>query len=210
MMHRSIPLLALLLLASVQSWGQATIGFDLTGGSTFTVGQTVTLDLLGTGWTAQDLAGGGLDLVISDSSVFSLQSVTVDTSVFDVPFGNCSLSGNCAAGPSGATNIDFGTFLNSAPTGTFDIASFTFAALSTGNSDLSLSADCACSFSNSLGVQLIQGTDFNLQNASVSVVATAAPEIEPSSALTALSLLLGAVAILRARLPRSGSGTRLG
>jgi hypothetical protein len=209
-MHRLIATLTLLL-ASAYSWGQATIGFDLSAGDTFTAGQTVTLDLVGNGWTAQDLAGGGLDLVVSDSSVFSLQSVTVDTSVFDVPFGNCDPSGNCAASPSGATSIDFGTFLNSAPSGTFDIASFTFLALNTGTANLDFSADCACSFSNSLGTQLIQGVDFNLQNASVSVVSpTAAPEIDASSSLAALTLLLGAVAILRARLPGAGSRAPLG
>ena len=205
MISRSIATLAFLLL-SAQSWSQATIGFDLTGGDTFSAGQTVTLDLVGNGWTAQDLAGGGLDLLVSNSSVFALQSVAINTSVFDVPFGNCDSGGNCAANASGATSIDFGAFLNTAPTGTFDIATFTFVATSPGTSDLDLSADCACSFSNSQGTQLVEGTDFTLQNASVSVVsAIAAPELDASNGngLTVLALLLGVVAVMRAGFSRS-------
>ena len=178
-MYRSISTL-FLLLASAASWGQATIGFDLSGGDTFTTGETVTLNLDGSGWTSQNLAGGGLDLVISNSSVFTLESVTVNTSVFDVPFGNCGPSGACASTASGATNIDFGAFLNPAATGTFDIASFQFLASTTGTASLDLSADCSCNFSNAAGTQLVQGVDFNLQNANVTVApAMVAPVPEP-------------------------------
>lgn len=195
-MYRSITTLVLLL-ASAHSWGQANIGFDLSGGSTFTSGATVSLNLVGSGWTAQDLAGGGLNLLISDSSVFTLESATINTAVFDVPFGGCGTTGSCAISPSGATNIDFGAFFNPAATGTFDIGSFTFLAATTGTANLNWSADCACNFSNSSGTQLNQGTDFNLQNSTVSVTAgVAAPEIDASSAIAALTLLLGALAVL--------------
>lgn len=209
-MYRSITAL-LLLLASAYSWGQANIEFDLSGGNTFAAGDTVSLNLVGSGWTSQDLAGGGLDFLISNSSVFTLESATINTSVFDVPSGGCMATGNCAVSPSGATSIDFGAFFNPAATGTFDIARFTFLAADTGTADLNLSADCACNFSNSLGAQLIQGADFNLQNATVSVTsAVAAPEIDPSSIVTALTLLLGTLAVLRGGRGANHSAARFG
>lgn len=214
-MHRSITTLGLLL-ASAYSWGQANIALDLSGGNTFTAGQTVSLNLVGSGWTSQNLAGGGLDLVISNSSVFTLESATINTSLFDfnnlVPFGNCAAGGSCAVTPSSATNMDFAVFNNSAPTGgPFEIASFTFLAASTGTADLNLSADCACNFSNSLGTQLVQGVDYILGNAAVSVTsAVAAPEIDASSTIAALTLLFGILAVLRGGRGADHAAARLG
>ena len=98
MWYRS-PITALALtLASASAWSQ-TIGFDLTGGTTTeAAGTTFTLDLQGNGWSAADgLEGGGVDLSYN-ASVLTLESVTIDTSIFDnagLPIGNCDPA-NCA------------------------------------------------------------------------------------------------------------------
>ncbi len=83
-MYRSITAL-FLSLASMSSWGQATVGFDLSAGSTFNTGETVTLNLVGNNWT-DALGGGGVNFSFN-SSVLELESVTINTSVFDLPQG---------------------------------------------------------------------------------------------------------------------------
>ena len=88
-MYRSITAL-LLGLASMSSWGQATVGFDLSGGNAFSTGQTVTLNLVGNNWT-DALGGGGVNFSF-DSSVLELESVTINTSVFDLPQGACDMT----------------------------------------------------------------------------------------------------------------------
>lgn len=208
-MYRSITALALAF-ASASAWSQ-TVGFDLTGGTaTETAGATFTLDLQGNGWSASNgLEGGGVDLSYN-ASVLTLESVTINTSIFDnlgFPIGNCD-PGNCAAAipPSTsngnvlATGIDFFAFANPAATGDFQIASFQFVANTTGTTNLGLSVDCcAAPFTNAAGMT----PDFSFQTASVSVTsAVAAPEIDPASAMSGLALFLGGMAVLRAALVR--------
>jgi hypothetical protein len=202
MMYRSITAL-FLILASMSSWGQATVGFDLSGGSTFSTGETVTLNLVGNNWT-DALGGGGVNFSFN-SSVLELESVTINTSVFDLPQGACDMTtGACTttgSGPGLVTNIGFSTFFNPSPTGTFDIASFQFLAESTGASNLGLSAGCCgLGFTDAAGNALTAGVDFSFLSQSVSVspaVVTPVPEIDPTSVMSALTLLLGSLAVLR-------------
>ncbi len=205
-MYRSITAL-FLSLASMSSWGQATVGFDLSGGSTVTTGETVTLNLVGNNWT-DALGGGGVNLSFN-SSVLDLESVTINTSVFDLPQGACDMtSGVCTttgSGPGLVTNIGFSTFLNPSPTGTFDIASFQFLVEGAvgSSSNLSLSAGCCgLGFTDPAGNALTAGVDFSFLSQSVSVspaIVTPVPEIDPTSVMSALTLLLGSLAVLRGR-----------
>ncbi len=198
------PMTALtLLLASASALAQ-TVGFNLPGGAaTVADGSTFTLDLQGTGWV-NGLAAGGVDLSYN-ASVLTLESVTIDTNVFDnagLPIGNCDPT-NCAAAlpPSASTGnvlvtgIDFATFFNSAPTGTVDIASFQFLANTTGSTNLGLSVDCcAAPFVSNAG--LVTPV---FQPATVSVTsALAAPEIDPALAISAVTLLFGVMVVMRA------------
>jgi hypothetical protein len=208
-MYRSFTALALAL-ASASAWSQ-TIGFDLPGGTTTeTAGSTFTLDLQGNDWsTSNGLEGGGVDLSYN-ASVLTLESVTINTSIFDnlgFPIGNCDPA-NCAAAvpPSTstgnvlATGIDFFACINPPASGDFQIASFQFVANATGTTNLGLSVDCCeAPFTNAQGMT----PDFTFQTASVSVTAAAqAPEIDPASAMSGLALLLGGMAVLRAALVR--------
>jgi len=201
-MYRSITALALVF-ASASALGQQTIGFGLPGGTdTVAVGSTFTLDLQGNNWT-DALEGGGVDLSYN-SSVLTLESVTIDTNVFDLPLGNCDATGNCAAALPPSTSsgnvlvsgIDFFAFLNPAATGNFNIASFQFVADATGSTNLGLSVDCCeAPFTNAAGVT----PAFSFQADSVSVTAASAvPEVDPVSAMSGLTLLLGTLAVLRA------------
>ncbi len=208
-MYRSIAALALTL-ASATAWSQ-TIGFDLPGGAaTETAGTTFTLELQGNGWSAANgLEGGGVDLSYN-ASVLTLESVTINTSIFDnlgFPIGNCDPA-NCAAavplststGNVLASGIDFFAFANPPASGDFQIATFQFVATATGATNLGLSVDCCeAPFTNAAGMT----PDFAFQTASVSVTsAVAAPEVDPASAMTGLTLLLGGMAVLRALVVR--------
>ena len=208
-MYRSITALALTL-ASACAWSQ-TVGFDLPGGTTtVTDGTTFTLDLQGTGWDADGgLLAGGVDLSYN-SSILTLESVTINTSVFDnagFPIGNCDPA-NCAAalppttsaGNVLVTGIDFATFFNPAATGTFDIATFQFVADATGTTNLGLSVDCcAAPFVTSTANAVTP--EFSAASVTVTA-ATAAPEINANSAISGLTLLLGTLTVLRARAAR--------
>jgi hypothetical protein len=207
-MHRLITTLVLLL-TSAYSWGQATVGF---GASSFTftpAGEVETLELQGSGWNSDDLVGGGVDLTISNTSALTLQSVTIDPTVFDL---NCFNPGSCASSSSGVINLQFNQLFDNpaggpGTTGAFNIAAFSFLvtnsnACTTANpciTDLNLSTGCDCNaFTDSAG----NSPTFNFQDATVTVesgVVASVPEIEPASALSALALLLGSLAVLFGR-----------
>jgi hypothetical protein len=76
----------------------------------------------------------------------------------------------------------------------FTVATLTFDAFGTGTSALSLSV-------NSLGDQLGNSLSAALENGSITVKtgATSAPEIDATSAASALTLLLGGLAVMRGR-----------
>jgi hypothetical protein len=204
-MYRSITALVLGL-ASLSSWSQPTVEFDLSAGSTFATGSTVTLTLVGSDFT-NGLIGGGVDLQFN-SAVMNLESVSVNSSVFDQTPGNGFLPAvitNTGGVDSTATGIDFAAFFNPTPVGTFDIASFQFLVEgSVGSStNLTLSADC-CGFAFTDGSfnTLTPTVDFSIGTQSVSVSAasvTSVPEIDPTSVMSALTLLLGSLAVLRGR-----------
>jgi hypothetical protein len=177
-MHRSI--IALLLAAlSAPSWSQSTVGFDLSGGSTFSVGSTVTLTLEASNF-AGGLEGGGVDLQFN-SAVLSLESVAINPA-FDQSsskgFAPVQIS-NKGAG-STATGVDFFAFFNSPPVGTFDIATFKFLADGTGTTNLNLSEDAVFGpFLNGVSSPLNLGTDYKLINSSATVSSMVPPVPEP-------------------------------
>jgi hypothetical protein len=198
-MYRSIAALTLVL-ASASAWSQ-TIGFDLPGGTTtVAAGSTFTLDLQGTGWT-DGLVTGGIDLTFN-SSVLTLESVTIDASNFEIPTGGCNPGPSCtlpSTTSSGFVNgIDFFTLAATPPSGTFDIASFQFVANETGTSGLALNADdCFCSGPFVDGAGNLVTPTFESDSVSVTASVNQAPEIDPTSAISGLTLLLGSMAVLR-------------
>jgi hypothetical protein len=192
----------LLISAAPAAFGQ-TVGFDLSGGSTFTVGQVVDLTV-----DANDLpnglTGGSLDLQFN-SAVLNLQSVTFNPG-FDVYSGDANgtppVQIDNTAGT--ANGLDFFAALNPSLSGnSIDIATFQFVAEGTGTSGLALGVDSVFGpFYDGNLDQINPGIDFNFvagQTVSVSSTVTAAPEIDPAMAMSALSLLLGSLMILRGR-----------
>jgi hypothetical protein len=206
-MYRSIAALTLVL-TSASALSQ-TVGFDLPGGTTTVAdGSTFTLDLQGSGWT-NGLVAGGVDLSYN-SSVLTLESVTINTNVFDnagLPIGNCDPANCAAALPAGTTSgnvlvsgIDFATFFNPAATGNFEIASFQFVADKTGSTNLGLSVDCCAAPFVSTGGLVTP--EFQAGNVSVTSATVKAPELDPALALSGFILLLGVIAVLRAGIER--------
>ncbi len=115
----------LLLTARVDA---STVSF--TSIPTVTTGQTFTLDLIGTEFT-DIVDGGGVNLFF-DSSVLGVNSVTVDTSVwewFDDPGTIDNTAGTIS-------EIQFASFFGT--TGDFAIATIEFSAIGAGISDLIL------------------------------------------------------------------------
>jgi len=204
-MYRSITAL-FLVLTSMSSWGQPSVGFDLTG-VTFTTGSTVSLTLVGSNFT-NGLLGGGVDLQFN-SAVMNLESVSVISTVFDQTPGNGFIPPvvitNTGGPDSTATGVDFAAFLNSTPVGTFDIATFQFLVEGSAgsSSNLTLSADCCgFAFTDGSGTTLTAITDFSIGTQSILVspaIVTPVPEIDPTSVMSALTLLLGSLAVLRGR-----------
>ncbi|HFQ13575.1 MAG TPA: VPLPA-CTERM sorting domain-containing protein [Gammaproteobacteria bacterium] len=97
---------------------------------TVTTGQTFTLDLIGTEFT-DIVDGGGVNLFF-DSSVLVVNSITVDTSVwewFDDPGTIDNTAGT-------VSEIQFASFIGA--TSDFAIATIEFSAIGTGISDLIL------------------------------------------------------------------------
>jgi hypothetical protein len=189
-MYRYIT--GLFLVAITGSACGQTIGFDLSGGSTFAPGQVVTLTLDAFNFT-RGLTGGGVDLQFN-SAVLSLQSVAIN-SAFDVAPKSGGLPAVQIHNTGGiATGIDFFATLNPALTGSIiGIATFQFVVKAAGASDLVLSADTPFGpFYDASLLQLNPGTDFNFATSRVSVVA---PVPEPptlwllaGAALTGLSM----------------------
>lgn len=206
-MYRSITALVLLL-TSAYSWGQ-TIEFDHNSYIFTPAGEVETVQLLGTGFGPNGLAVGGIDLAISNPSVLTLQSVTFGQSAFDqAGCGSDFSPTSCAVSTSGVIDLPFAQLLSTADTtGTFNIATFNFlvtnstacTAANPCTTDLNLSAGCDCIgfFDNSGG-----SVSPNLQSAAVTVesaVVTQVPEIDSTSAASALALLLGSLALLCGR-----------
>jgi hypothetical protein len=166
----------LFLVASAPSWAQVTtVELDsATPTTTFSTGQSVVLDLNASNFA--ELDGGGVDINF-DPSVLTLQSVSVNTALFDfVPFDSNGTIDNTAGS---LTGVDFFALLNN-PSGDFTIATLDFVAKSTGSADLSLSVDPLNPFA-SFGNQLNPGTDFFFQTANISVSNLVAPVPEPST-----------------------------
>jgi hypothetical protein len=193
----------LLISAAPLAFGQ-TVGFDLTGGNTFTVGEVVDLTIDANN-LPNGLTGGSLDVQFN-SAVLNLQSVTFNPG-FDVYSGDANgtppVQIDNTAGT--ASGLDFFAALNPALTGnSIDIATFQFVAEGPGTSSLTLGVDSTFGpFYDGNVNQINPGTDFNFiagQTVSVSSsVVTAAPEINPSAAVCALSLLLGSLMVFRGR-----------
>ena len=194
--------IALLLVSVAPSAFSQTIGFDLSAGTSFTVGQVVDLTVEANN-LPNGLTGGGLDLQFN-SAVLNLQSVSIN-SAFDVQSGDANgtppVQIDNAAGT--ADGVDFFAALNPALTGTtIDIATFQFVAEASGTSGLTLSADSLFGpfYDGNLN-EINAGTDFTFQSAqTVSVAsAVAAPEMDPAAAVSGLTVLLGSLAVLGGR-----------
>ena len=155
----------LLAAGSAAAWGQATIDLDSPSGNTLTTGQVVTLDLSGNNWSVP-LDGGALDLSFNPA-VLSLQSVTIDTTVFDlasiIPLPNATIDNTAGT----ATGIEFFTLFNTAQ-GNFHIADLTFVADGPGSANLGLSENAAIGLA-SLGSPLTAGVDFSFATADLKV-----------------------------------------
>jgi hypothetical protein len=201
-MRRGI-LTFILLMASGGAALAQSVGFDLSGGTSFSTGEVVDLTVVANGFS-NGLSIGGLNLQF-DSSVLTLQSVSIDAA-----FDQSSTSGAYAP-PSidnvagNVTGVDFAAILNLPPTGsTIDIATFQFIAGGPGTSSLSLSNDDAFGTSYFDGAYnpLNPGVDFQFASSSVSVSSMVAPVPEPPTAvLLAAAALFGfsARAVLRRR-----------
>jgi len=122
-----LGLMATLLLLTVRAEA-STVSF--VSSPTVNVGQTFSLDLVGTGFT-DIIDGGGVSLSF-DASVLQVNSVTVDTGVwdfFDDPGSIDNTGGN-------VTEIQFASFFGA--TGDFAIATIEFFAAGAGTSALGL------------------------------------------------------------------------
>lgn len=187
--------IALLLASIAPSAFSQTVGFDLSGGSSFTVGQVFDLTLEASA-LPNGLTGGGIDLQFN-SAVLNLQSVAVNSAFDYQSSGTIDNVGGTAAG------VDFFAALNPALTGsTIPIATFQFVAEGSGSSGLSLSLDSIFGPFIDGGLNPINaGTDFIFATSTVSVapVVSSVPEIDSTFAASALFLLLGGLAVLRGR-----------
>jgi PEP-CTERM motif len=187
---------------SASSWGQATIELDSPSGTTFAPNQVITLDLVGNNWTVP-LDGGGVDLSFNPS-VLSLQSVTVNTDVFDYGlYAPLEPTIDNAAGS--ATGIDFFTLLNNDPTGNFDVATVTFLTQGAGSANLSLGENVigfSSTDSNFNVSSLAAGRDFIFQTAGVSVTSMVAAVPEPSTFWLLAAASLAALSMRRRILKR--------
>ena len=81
-MLRSITALLLVACSTYASAQVDQIGFDLSGGTSFSVGENVDLTLQGSNWTGDTLEAGGVTLNF-DASVLQLNSITLDATNFD-------------------------------------------------------------------------------------------------------------------------------
>jgi hypothetical protein len=195
--------IALLVMSAAPSAFGQTVGFDLSGGNSFTVGQVVDLTVDANDFP-NGLTGGSLDLQFN-SAVLNLESVTFNPG-FDVYSGDTNgtppVQIDNTAGT--ANGLDFFAALNPSLNGnSIDIATFQFVAEGTGTSSLTLGVDSIFGpfYDGNLN-QINAGTDFNFvagQTVSVSSTVTAAPEISPAVAMSALYLLLGSLMVLRGR-----------
>jgi hypothetical protein len=197
--------IALLLVSVAPAAFTQTIGFDLSAGTSFTVGQVVDLTVDANNFP-NGLTGGGIDLQFN-SAVLNLQSVSINPA-FDVQSGDVNGTPPVQIDNSTGTadGVDFFAALNPALTGTtIDIATFQFVAEASGTSGLTLSADSLFGpfydGASPIPNQINAGTDFTFQSGqSVSVAsAAAAPEIDPAAAMSGLALLLGSLAVLGGR-----------
>jgi hypothetical protein len=157
----------LLCIGTAPTWA-ASIGFDSTAGTPFAVGQPFTLTLEGNGFT-QPLDGGGVNLQF-DPGVLQLESVTVDTAVWDFAPAN----GTIDNGSGVVSDILFNAFFNPSPLGNFDIATVQFLAVGAGSSSLLLSPSASNPFSTG-GVILNPGADFTFDSASIVVTPVPLP-----------------------------------
>jgi hypothetical protein len=199
-MRRGILTFILLMASGGAAWAQS-VGFDLSGGSSFSTGEVVDLTVVASGFS-NGLSIGGLNLQF-DSSVLTLQSVSIDAA-FDVSSTNGAFAPPSIDNVSGnVTGVDFASTMP--PTGsTIDIATFQFIAAGPGTSNLSLSNDAAFGTSYFDGAYnaLNPGVDFQFASSNVSVSSMVAPVPEPPTAvLLAAAALLGfsARAVLRRR-----------
>jgi hypothetical protein len=188
--------------ASGSALGQ-TIGFDLSGGSTFTTGEVVDLTVVANGFS-NGLSIGGLDLQFN-SQVLNLQSVSIN-SAFDDNSTNGGFTAPVIDNVGGnVTGVDFAAVINTPPTGNaIDLATFQFIAEAPGTSSLALSNDSAfgTSFFDGAYNALTPGVDFQFTNSNVTVTSMVAGVPEPPIAwLLAGAMLIGLTArsVLRGR-----------
>ncbi len=110
----------------------ATIGWD-TAPASINVGDSFSLNILGSGFTS-NVDGGGVNFSY-DSSILNVTSVSINGSVWD--FGGAGISTGVI--DNGAGTVD-GVMVNTfgAVTGDFTVATIQFMAIGTGTSALSL------------------------------------------------------------------------
>ncbi len=188
-------------LASVEAAAepQIAIGSDSIG-----PGGTATVDLTISGLTS-GTALGSFDLNVG----FNSGVVGFGSAIFGDPVLGDQLNlegyGTISSVTPGAGTVDLfelsldsASALTSSQASSFTLAQLTFNAVSTGASQLALSVNAVGDqMGNSLSTALHDGS------INVSLPSLNAPEIDPTSATSALSLLLGGLLVLRGRQSRA-------
>lgn len=171
----------LILTARVEA---STVSFNPSGTSVG-IGQTFSINLVGTGFT--DIVDGGGVNLFYDAAVLAVNSVTVDTTVwdfFDAPGAIDNTSGN-------VSEIQFASFFGA--TGNFAIATIDFLAVGAGHSALTLTESVLNPFASG-GLPLNPAVTY--QNASVTVSAVPLP--------AAFWLMLSGLGVLGGWLKKAG------
>jgi len=199
-MLRSITALLLVACSTYASAQVDEIGFDLSGGTSFSIGQSFDLTLQGSNWTGDTLDAGGVTLNFN-ASVLQLNSITLDAANYDYDPGlaptdpvNPGDGDDTIDNISGTATQEFFALADDPSGGSalpFAIATYAFTVVGSGNSALSLSAD-PIGFAD--GVGDVPAVNFAADSISASGGVIAPVPEPPTLWLLAAAAVAGAVA----------------